>query len=359
MQTPIEIPIQNIYYLLCYSWNKLEEKKRVDVSIDGITELLDLFALVLINATKMLLKRGIDKNYVDHTVELAGVKGKIQISRTLKSNLLFKQRTICTFDDFSANIISNRILVTTIYRLTRTKGLDKKLKSELVSLQRMLSGIELIEIKLPLFKQVKLSRNNRFYGFVMNVCQIIYENTLPSEEQGHFKFSDFTRDEKKMNQLFESFIRNFYKIEQRKYKTVKKETIRWQFDETDINSNKYLPQMETDITLENEQEKIIIDAKFYRETMSISYGKQIIKSANLYQLFAYLLNQQKEESKTLNATGILLYPKITEDYNLNFQYLGHKILIKTVDLNSNWRKISSRLKQIIELDENSDPQLQT
>ncbi len=92
------------------------------------------------------MKRGIDKNYIDHTQEFAGVKGKVQISQTLKSNLLFKQRTICSFDDFSANIISNRILVSTIYRLTRTKGLGKKLKNELVSLQRMLSEINQLEM---------------------------------------------------------------------------------------------------------------------------------------------------------------------------------------------------------------------
>ena len=346
----MQIPIENIYYLLCYAWNKLDEKERVNVSIDDKTELLDLFAKVLVNATKMLLKRGIDKNYIDHTEELAGVKGKIQISQTLKSNLLFKQRTICSFDDFSANIISNRILVSTIYRLTRTKGLDKQLKNELVSLQRMLSDIDQIEITNSLFKQVRLNRNNRFYGFVMNVCQIIYESTFPSEEHGKYKFSDFTRDENKMNQLFEAFIRNFYKIEQQKYKTVKKETIRWQFDNADNESYQYLPQMETDITLENEGEKIIIDAKFYRETMTVNYDKEKIKSANLYQLFSYLLNQQDGSSKTQNAKGILLYPTIETNYNLNFKYSNHNIQIRTVNLNSNWRKISSRLIEIIELD---------
>ena len=346
----MQIPIENIYYLLCYAWNKLDEKERVDVSIDDKTELLDLFAKVLINATKMLLKRGIDKNYIDHTEELAGVKGKVQISQTLKSNLLFKQRTICTFDDFSANIISNRILVSTIYRLTRTKGLNKQLKNELVSLQRMLSAIEQIEITNSLFKQIRLNRNNRFYGFVMNVCQIIYESTFPSEEHGKYKFSDFTRDDNKMNQLFEAFIRNFYKIEQRKYKTVKKETIKWQFDNTDNESYQYLPQMETDITLESDNEKIIIDAKFYRETMTVNYDKEKIKSANLYQLFSYLLNQQDGSSKTQNAKGILLYPTIETDYNLNFKYSNHNIQIRTVNLNSNWRKISSRLIEIIELD---------
>ena len=346
----MQIPIENIYYLLCYAWNKLDEKERVNVSIDDKTELLDLFAKILINATKMLLKRGIDKNYIDYTEELAGIKGKVQISQTLKSNLLFKQRTICTFDDFSANIISNRILVSTIYRLTRTKGLDKQLKNELISLQRMLSDIEQIEITNSLFKQVKLNRNNRFYGFVINVCQIIYESTLPSEEQGKYKFSDFTRDDKKMNQLFESFIRNFYKIEKQKYKTVKKETIKWQFDNTDKDSYQYLPQMETDITLENDEEKIIIDAKFYRETMTLNYDKERIKSANLYQLFSYLLNQQDTNLKTHNATGILLYRTIETDYNLNFKYNEHKIQIRTINLNSNWRNISSRLKEIIEID---------
>jgi 5-methylcytosine-specific restriction enzyme subunit McrC len=353
----MQIPIENIYYLLCYAWNKLEEKERVNVSIDDKTELLDLFAKVLINATKMLLKRGVDKNYIDHTEELAGVKGKIQISQTLKSNILFKQRTICTFDDFSSNIISNRILISTIYILTRTKGLDKHLKIELAALQTMLSDIDQVEITGSIFKQVKLNRNNHFYGFVMNVCQIIYESTFPSEEPGKYRFSDFTRDNNKMNQLFESFIRNFYRIEQQKYRTVKKETIMWQFDNTDNESYQYLPQMETDITLENDNEKIIIDAKFYRETMTMNYDKERIKSANLYQLFSYLLNQRDGSVKTQNATGILIYPTIEADYNLDFKYKEHKIQIRTVNLNSNWRNISSRLKEIVELEKESIAQV--
>ncbi len=345
----MQIPIENIYYLLCYAWNKLEEKERVNVSVDDKTELLDLFAKILINGTKILLKRGIDRSYIDFTDEIAGVKGKVQISQTLKSNLLFKQRTICTFDSFSSNILTNRILVSTIYSLSRTKGLDKDLKKELITLQRMFSGIELIQINNSLFSQIKLNRNNRFYGFLMNVCQIIYENTLPSEEQGSYKFTDFTRDERKMNQLFEAFIRNFYRIEQSKYNIVKKETIDWQFECDEKDSFQFVPKMETDITLESNSEKIIIDAKYYRETMIINYDKEKIKSNNLYQLFSYLLNQEDTTEKTINAKGILLYPTIEKDYDLQYKYKAHKIEIKTVNLNSNWQLISNRLKEIIDL----------
>lgn len=343
----MKIPIENIYFLLCYAWNKLDEKDQVNVSIDDKTDLLNLFAKVLISVTKIILKRGIDKNYIDHSEELAGVKGKVQVSQTLKSNLLFKQRTICTYDDFSSNILSNRILVTTIYQLSRIEGVDKQIKNELIFLQAMLSHIQQIRIASSLFNQIKLNRNNRIYGFIMNVCQIIHENILPTEKPGKYKFADFTRDDRKMNILFESFVRNFYKIEQRKFTMVKKETIKWQFNNADYESFQYLPQMETDITLENDTEKIIIDAKFYRETMTLNYNKEKIKSANLYQLFSYLINQKGDHPKTQNATGILLYPTIETEYNLDFQYMQHHIKIRTVNLNENWKNISSRLKAII------------
>jgi 5-methylcytosine-specific restriction enzyme subunit McrC len=343
----MHIPIENIYYLLCYAWNKLEEKERIKVEVDDKMEILDLFAKILINATKILLKRGIDKNYVETTEELAGIKGKIQFSQTIKSNILFKQKTICTFDEFSSNILTNRILLSSIKSLTKTKGLNSDLKKELISLQIMFGGIETIKMSKSIFSQVKLNRNNRFYCFIMNVCQIIYENTLPTEKSGHYKFSDFTRDENKMNQLFEAFIRNFYRLEQTKYNTVKSEIINWKFDYADIDSFQYVPLMKTDITLENSEEKIIIDAKYYRETMSLNFDREKIKSNNLYQLFSYLLNQEDNTEKSNTAKGILLYPTIEKEYDLSYKYREHYIEIKTVNLNANWKDIALRLKSFL------------
>lgn len=84
--------------------------------------------------------------------------------------------------------------------------------------------------------------------------------------------------------------------------------------------------------------------------MTLNYDKERIKSANLYQLFSYLINQQDKNFKTHNATGILLYPTIETDYNLNFKYNEHKIQVRTINLNSSWKNISLRLKEIIEVD---------
>lgn len=354
----MNIPIKNIYYLLCYAWNKLDISEQVEVSFDSITEMLDLLASVLVYSSKRILKRGIDKNYIDYKNEFKGVKGKIDISATIKRNLLSKHKTVCSFDDFSSNILLNRILVSTIYKLTRTENLNKAIKNDLISIYRMLCGIEQIELTERLFKQIKLKRNNHFYGLVINVCKIIYENTLPSETAGRYLFSDFTRDEKKMNRLFEEFIRNFYKIEQNKFPSVKSENIYWNFTCSSPENINYLPKMITDISLENDDEKIIIDAKYYHETMVINnYGNEKIRSNNLYQLFSYLLNQHKTDKtdeiykKTKNATGILLYPTIEKEYDLEYKYDDHKVQIKTLNLNTDWQSIRTRLKSIIQAEQ--------
>jgi 5-methylcytosine-specific restriction enzyme subunit McrC len=344
----MSIPIENIYYLLCYAWNKLDEKDRVAVSAEDYTKLLDLLAKVLINSTRILLKRGIDRNYIDFTTEFAGVKGKLELSQTVKSQLLLKQRTICRFDEFSSNILTNQILITTLNRLIRTVDLDIKLKSEIKNLLWRFDGITPIELKNSTFSKIKLHRNNKFYGFILNVCHLIHENSLLSEKTGNWHFTDFLRDERKMNQLFEAFLRNFYSIEQKEFK-VRRENINWQFSTSDNQHLQFLPLMQTDITLENNYLKIIIDAKYYKESLKENYGQEKISSANLYQLFSYLLNQHKDDMKTQTATGILIYPTIERDYDLQYQYQNHKILIKTVNLNSDWRSIERRLKSIIAL----------
>lgn len=53
----MDIPIQNIYYLLCYAWDKLEEAEPVSVDSDTEHQLLNLFAKVLSERLKWLLKK--------------------------------------------------------------------------------------------------------------------------------------------------------------------------------------------------------------------------------------------------------------------------------------------------------------
>ncbi len=278
---------------------------------------------------------------------LAGVKGKLEMSPTLKSGVWLRQRTICTIDEFSGNILSNQILLASIYRLIRTKTLDTGLKKQLKSMVWMFSGIEPIELTGRAFNQVRLHRNNRFYAFLLKICRIIYENTLPTEQPGEWHFIDFTRDRHKMNRLFEAFVRNFYRREFPNWK-VWSEQLKWQFEVSDETHRAYIPVMQTDISIQNEHGKTIIDAKYYQESLTSQYDREKLHSTNLYQLFSYLMNQRSTDPASKRTRGMLLYPETGRELDLDYLYDEHLVQIKTVNLNQHWLLIEKRLKCLLE-----------
>src|ERR1035441_6422817 len=73
-----QIPIANIYYLLCYAWDALEERDALaDVGALDSTHLLGLSAGGLVTGTRRLLRRGLDRGYLAREEEIPGIRGKL------------------------------------------------------------------------------------------------------------------------------------------------------------------------------------------------------------------------------------------------------------------------------------------
>ncbi|MCC5912392.1 MAG: 5-methylcytosine-specific restriction endonuclease system specificity protein McrC [Clostridiaceae bacterium] len=341
-----KIPIENIYYMLCYAWNRLKEKDIVDVKELKGDKMLDLLARVLINGLRFLYKKGLDRAYVDTMEETRRVKGKVNFIETINNLSLHNAKVYCEFDELTHNVLHNQIIKTTLHNLIFTEGLSVQLKEEITLIYQYFNTIDKIPLNSKIFKKVKLHRNNYFYGFLINICELLYNQSFVSEEVGRYKFKDFLQDEKAMPYLFEEFVRNFYKREQHTYKVVR-ENITWDIQSCNIEDEKYLPIMQTDISLTSLNKKIIIDTKYYKNALVSNLGSEKLISQNLYQLFSYLKNIEAKGGLNKKAEGILLYPKLHKDIDLQYEMQGHNIKIKTVNLNENWDKIHARLLDII------------
>src|SRR6185312_6818529 len=77
------IPIENIYYLLSYAWDVLEERELANVTVEGTMRLQDLLARVLVGGVTHLLKRGLDRTYLSREEEIAGVRGRLLVGRSI------------------------------------------------------------------------------------------------------------------------------------------------------------------------------------------------------------------------------------------------------------------------------------
>lgn len=342
------IPIQNLYYLLCYAWNVLDVAERIPIETEQFRQLPDLFAKALINGLRVLFKRGLDQIYQEQAQEIEGIKGKLEWSVTLKANCLWRQRTVCQFDEFSANHVVNQILAATVQQLLGVTTLDKDLKTELKQLQRMFPPLPRIALNQFAFQRVQLRRDQRLYHFLLHVCRIIADNLLPTETAGRCLFVDFRRDERKMNRVFESFLFRFYQKEQVEY-WVRREQIRWQWEASrDPQHLSYLPLMETDLTLESNAHKIIIDAKYYRQALGGSrFEMDKLFSSHLYQLYSYLTNQEQRDERAKMATGMLIYPQTDQPLRLDYRFGTHNVLVRSVNLNAHWREIHEELLGLI------------
>ncbi|MEK4425103.1 5-methylcytosine restriction system specificity protein McrC [Solibacillus sp. FSL K6-1523] len=337
------IPIQNIYYMLCYSAGLLPEKDERAVSAIDNTELLEMFAQTFLHKVKSLVKKGFYKEYLIMQEARSTPKGKILFKESIAQQTFLKAQLACQFDEFTVNILPNQLLKATIHQLIKHPSVKKDTKDQLKKLYPYFHEIELINLKPQYFDQILLHRNNRHYKILLSMCKLIYFSNLIDENEGVFDFIHFDQTNK-MNELFEQFVREFYKLEQPEYR-VYRETMQWKVGAIHTGDASLIPKMQTDICLVNNFKKIIIDTKYYKQALKMNFQMEPkVNSENLYQLFSYLSNAEPREY----MEGILLYPETDQYVNLAFEMNGFTMKVCTINLNQDWKKIKKDLLALIQ-----------
>jgi 5-methylcytosine-specific restriction enzyme subunit McrC len=344
--TPKQIPIENIYFLLCYAWNHLQELKYSQVRSENCRRLGDLLAKVLIRASQQLVKRGLHRNYVSEIERRLSPKGKIVSTDDVRRPSWTSPARTFEFDNLSADVLPNRIIRASFDILRRHGDLADENRRGLREASKVFSDFEPFALRSHHFRRVHLNGNMRHYRFVLNVCELIRRESIPSEDPGTLKFRDFERDEARMGELFQQFVRNFYKKEQTKYR-VSAPGVDWDVDpgKSSPAGVHLLPSMQTDICLEGGTEKLIIECKFYREAFQYHYGTKKFLSAHLYQLFAYLRNQAVVPGWQ-SVSGMLLYPTNGFPIDEFITIQGHRIRVVALDLGQAWQKITDDLLKL-------------
>ncbi len=342
-----KIPIANIYYLLCYAWDHVEERDVVRLEeLEGLDRVHDLLAKVLAKGTFRLLRRGIERGYREMREDLAGIRGKIAVAETVKRALRARGQVTCDFEELSHDVLHNRILRSTLRSLLRLTDLNSNVRAEVRSAYTKLDGVSVVPLNRRVFQQVYIDRNRRYYRFLLSVCRLIHEQLLVDERSGEATFTDLS--EERMERLYEDFIIEFYRREQDHYRVNHRgRTIVWVDDGTPDHQRSKLPRMEADVILEAPGRRIIMDAKYYQEALGGRYGGKL-HSNNLYQLLAYLRNREATEAPGPRHEGILLYPTVDSPVAIDVHLEGFPVRARSIDLAQDWRNIHNQMLALIE-----------
>ncbi len=337
--------IKNIYYMLSYAFQVLKQEDYQKVKGEKFEKIHDLFAAILEKGVSRQIKQGLYREYVPVREELSVMRGKLNINDTIALKVQKKQKLACEFDEFSEDNLYNQILKVTIHRLIHAKDVDAKQKQALKKVIVFFGNVKLIQPDHIPWNRLIYQRNNRNYELLLNICYLLNKDMLQTTEDGSYKLLAFSDEH--MERLFEKFILEYYKHHHPELHPAAP-IIEWNHtEEPDSQMIQFLPKMKTDIVLKNGDKMLIIDAKYYGKSMAQSYSKETLRSAHLYQIFAYVKNM--DTANTGNVSGLLLYAK-TEDEVFPegepFVIGGNSIGARTLDLNREFEEIAGQLDDI-------------
>lgn len=338
------IPIQNIYYMLSYAFKVLNQGGYRNLDSEDFTNAADLMAAILIKGISSQIKRGLNREYQIKTEEVAILRGKINLNDTIKTQSMIRKKVICTYDDFSIDSYMNRIIKSTVSLLLKS-NISKYRKNNLCKLMLYFKDVRVIDV-YKINWSLQYNRYNQTYQMLISICYFVVKGLVQTDDKGRKKLMDFF-DDQTMSRIYEKFILEYYK---KHYPMLSAKALRipWALDD---DFNYMLPTMITDIHLQKENEVLIIDAKYYSNTIRINYNKQILHSNNLYQIFTYVKNRKYQFGlEDNNVSGMLLYAKTDEIINPNnmYQMHGNTIAVNTLNLDLAFDKIAKQLDNIVE-----------
>jgi 5-methylcytosine-specific restriction enzyme subunit McrC len=338
------IPVRNFYYLFAYAWDQFHFTRRIDTGQEFGPDAAAFFATILVQACHQIFRRGVDRAYQTHREESSRLRGRIDIIRTASRESLKRGRVWCEFSDLEFDSLENQVIKATLVPLLSHKDIEAQLAAEIRKVIRIFDSIGVANIKVDnqAFRRVQVHRNNAFYGFLLHLCELVHRGLFPKQYGDAGPFASIMEDEVRMNRIFERFVRNFLRREQKTF-SVTSERIAWDLSDGEHRYPELLPSMQTDVSLRSRERTVVIDTKYYAQTLHSHYDRKTLRSDHLYQLFAYVKNLERGTGADKHAEGMLLYPTVQEEVNFKAVIQGHKIGAKTIDLAQPWSEIRQRL----------------
>jgi len=334
------IKVKNIYYMLAYAYQALNEAGYKSIQFEEFENVHDLLAVILMRGISQQIKRGLHRDYIAQTEPMSSLRGKIDITASVKQQTLITRQMICHYDLFSEDTLVNQILKTTMLLLLRRGEVKQENRKALRKLLLYFANVKTVDPYHIRWNAINYQRNNASYKMQIIICCLVIKGLLLTNEDGEYKLADYI-DDQHMHRLYERFVLGYFKHKYPHYEA-KASYIDWNLDD---GVKDFLPVMKSDITLTYGEKILIIDTKYYGHTMQSHtlYDSRSIISGNLYQIFTYVKN--KDIEGTGNVSGVLLYAKTDEAItpDNDYQMGGNRISVKTLDLGADWSEIERQL----------------
>ncbi len=297
------IPVRNIWLLLLYAsqlYRELPDARRVALE-EAPDDIPELVAELLANAAERRMRRNLAVGYRRRTDVLNRVRGKIDLLRTERGQLLQRGQVACAFDELTIDTPRNRCVreaLLLLARIVRREPLERRCRE--LAARMAQTGVR----DEPDARRISGQMLSSGAGWMdaeerrmLAAPRLAFDLVIPTEAAGNALLAMANRDANPGWKLYEYAVAGFYEavLRDRGWNVRHGQHMSWRLEEGSPSVRDLMPQMITDITLERSAariasggRRIVIDTKFMSIVTAGQHGNHTFKSENIYQMYAYL-----------------------------------------------------------------------
>jgi 5-methylcytosine-specific restriction enzyme subunit McrC len=316
-----KLDVPKLLFLLGYS----EDPKGWADVIAGfreVDELLDALAAGFAWHATRALAPGPLYGYVHVDEREIGLRGRIRFGDQLARLPGLPIPIEISYDDFTANVPENRILLTASELLLRLPRVPTRARERLLHIRSMLDGVETYPVRSSIVRP-EATRLNERYAAALTLAMLVIKARATALESGDVSSSTFLFD---MNEVFESFL----------FAALSDAFLRRHSGRLERHHIAYLDtagegiQLKPDITWHSGGAcRAVVDAK-YKSLVD----KKTMPNADAYQMLAYCIGLGL-------ARGFLVYAKDSGEKpsNHTVKQHGYEIVVRSIDVEKEPREL--------------------
>ena len=349
-----KIPIRNVWFLFLFAYELTRFHGRFEAEIEASPDFKSLIARLLCHVVETRLRRNLSFGYRRREDTLKRVRGRIDLLKTESHDLLRRGEIACRYHELTIDTPRNRFVraaLTELNRLLNDSTLSHNARTLAGALGR--AGVSGLTPSRAEITSDQIARHESEDRLMVSLAKAVFDLILPTEQEGARTLLQAQRDQTEFRKLFEKAVGKFFEVELRRedgWRVNPGKYIYWPIGAASAGVSLHLPNMITDIILENElnDRRIIIDTKFTNILTKSQFGDgQRFKSGHIYQLYSYLRSQERpDEPLSLSAEGMLLYPAIGVDIDEAVELQGHIVRFVTIDLAKPTNVVIEKLRRL-------------
>lgn len=288
----------------------------------GKMHLFEVFISMFTKEVTNLIKQGLRSLYITIESNENFVKGKINHTQNIKSNLVHRERFALQFDDFNLNRAENRLIKSTLKHLLGYTQSDLNRQA----IRRLLAVFADIPYSDKYDEDFKLCHDNRIlthYKKSLSWSRVFLKgNSFTSYSGSEVAIAILFP----MEEVFEKYIGKT--IQKLFHKSVEVDLQQRQYCLFDLPKKTFY--LQPDIVLSKLEKCVVLDTKWkILDPQAIHYG---ISQADMYQMYAY--------GKKYNSSCVILIYPLSEGFDNSDIFYdskdGVKVYVKFIDLSSSY-----------------------